>query len=141
MHPIKRKIINMPPRKPIYEGKAKQLFEGPEPGTLIQHFKDDATAFNNVKKGVINGKGVLNNRISEYLMLRLHEMSIPTHFIRTLNMREPPAPPAITLNIRAGSMPALAASANASPAATLWIATRRLATYFILLPLPKAPVS
>ena len=88
MHPIKRKIINMPPRKPIYEGKAKQLFEGPEPGTLIQHFKDDATAFNNVKKGVINGKGVLNNRISEYLMLRLHEMSIPTHFIRTLNMRE-----------------------------------------------------
>ena len=84
----KRKIINMPPRKPIYEGKAKSLFEGPEPGTLIQHFKDDATAFNNVKKGTINGKGVLNNRISEHLMLRLHEMSIPTHFIRTLNMRE-----------------------------------------------------
>jgi len=84
----KRKIFKMPPRKPIYEGKAKQLFEGPEPGTLIQHFKDDATAFNNVKKGIINGKGVLNNRISEYLMLRLHEMSIPTHFIRTLNMRE-----------------------------------------------------
>ena len=87
MH-IKRKILKMAPRKPIYEGKAKQLFEGPEPGTLIQHFKDDATAFNNVKKGTINGKGVLNNRISEYLMLRLHEMSIPTHFIRTLNMRE-----------------------------------------------------
>lgn len=78
----------MAPRKPIYEGKAKQLFEGPEPGTLIQHFKDDATAFNNVKKGTISGKGVLNNRISEYLMLRLHDMGIPTHFIRTLNMRE-----------------------------------------------------
>jgi len=75
-------------RTPIYEGKAKQLFEGPEPGTLIQHFKDDATAFNNAKKGVINGKGVINNRISEYLMLRLHEIGIPTHFIRTLNMRE-----------------------------------------------------
>ncbi len=75
-------------RTPIYEGKAKQLFEGPEPGTLIQHFKDDATAFNNVKKGVINGKGVINNRISEYLMLRLTEIGIPTHFIRTLNMRE-----------------------------------------------------
>jgi len=75
-------------RIPLYEGKAKQLFEGPEPGTLIQHFKDDATAFNNAKKGVINGKGVLNNRISEYLMLRLGEIGIPTHFIRTLNMRE-----------------------------------------------------
>ncbi len=78
----------MPTRKPIYEGKAKQLFEGPEPGTLIQHFKDDATAFNNMKKGTISGKGVLNNRISEYLMLRLHDIGIPTHFIRTLNMRE-----------------------------------------------------
>lgn len=84
----KRKIIKMPPRKPVYEGKAKQLFEGPEPGTLIQHFKDDATAFNNVKKGTISGKGVLNNRISEYLMLRVQDMGIPTHFIRTLNMRE-----------------------------------------------------
>src|SRR5471032_2433253 len=78
----------MSPRKPIYEGKAKQLFEGPEPGTLIQHFKDDATAFNNAKKGVINGKGVLNNRISEYFMLKLADIGIPTHFIRTLNMRE-----------------------------------------------------
>jgi len=87
LHP-KRKIFIMPPRKPIYEGKAKQLFEGPEPGTLIQHFKDDATAFNNQKKGTINGKGVLNNRISEYLMLRLAEIGIPTHFIRSLNMRE-----------------------------------------------------
>lgn len=84
----KRKIITMPPRKPIYEGKAKQLFEGPEPGTLIQHFKDDATAFNNVKKGTISGKGVLNNRISEFLFTRIMEMGIPTHFIRTLNMRE-----------------------------------------------------
>lgn len=81
----------MPPaprRKQLYEGKAKVLFEGPEPGTLIQHFKDDATAFNNVKKGVISGKGVLNNRISEYLMSKLGEIGIPTHFIRTLNMRE-----------------------------------------------------
>lgn len=88
LSPTKRKIFSMPPRKPIYEGKAKQLFEGPEPGTLIQHFKDDATAFNNQKKGSIAGKGVLNNRISEFLMLRLHDMGIPTHFIRTLNMRE-----------------------------------------------------
>jgi phosphoribosylaminoimidazole-succinocarboxamide synthase len=72
----------------IYEGKAKKLFEGPEPGTIIQHFKDDATAFNNQKKGTISGKGVLNNRISEFVMTRLGEMGIPTHFIRRLNMRE-----------------------------------------------------
>jgi phosphoribosylaminoimidazole-succinocarboxamide synthase len=75
-------------RRRIYEGKAKVLFEGPEPGTLVQYFKDDATAFNNQKKGTITGKGVLNNRISEYLMTRLAEIGIPTHFVRRLNMRE-----------------------------------------------------
>ncbi len=75
-------------RRQIYEGKAKVLFEGPEPGTLVQHFKDDATANNNQKRGTITGKGVLNNRISEYLMLRLGEIGIPTHFVRRLNMRE-----------------------------------------------------
>ena len=78
----------MPRRRQIYEGKAKVLFEGPEPGTVVQYFKDDATAFNNKKKGVIAGKGVLNNRISEYLMVRLQEIGIPTHFIKRLNMRE-----------------------------------------------------
>ncbi len=75
-------------RRRIYEGKAKVLYEGPEPGTLVQHFKDDATAFNNKKKGIIACKGVLNNRISEYLMLRLAEVGIQTHFVRRLNMRE-----------------------------------------------------
>jgi len=75
-------------RRRIYEGKAKVLFEGPQPGTLVQYFKDDATAFNNQKRGVITGKGVLNNRISEYLMVRLAEIGIPTHFVRRLNMRE-----------------------------------------------------
>jgi phosphoribosylaminoimidazole-succinocarboxamide synthase len=75
-------------RRRIYEGKAKVLFEGPQPGTLVQYFKDDATAFNAKKRGVITGKGVLNNRISEYLMLRLGEVGIPTHFVRRLNMRE-----------------------------------------------------
>jgi phosphoribosylaminoimidazole-succinocarboxamide synthase len=75
-------------RRRIYEGKAKVLFEGPQPGTLVQYFKDDASAFNNKKTGVITGKGVLNNRISEYLMLRLGEIGIPTHFVRRLNMRE-----------------------------------------------------
>ncbi|HYU11642.1 MAG TPA: phosphoribosylaminoimidazolesuccinocarboxamide synthase [Stellaceae bacterium] len=75
-------------RRQIYEGKAKVLFEGPEPGTLVQYFKDDASAFNNKKRGTITGKGVLNNRISEFLMTRLTEIGIPTHFMRRLNMRE-----------------------------------------------------
>lgn len=75
-------------RRRVYEGKAKILYEGPEPGTLVQHFKDDATAFNNRKHDRIEGKGVLNNRISEYLFAKLGEMGVPTHFIRRLNMRE-----------------------------------------------------
>ncbi|MEM9735108.1 MAG: phosphoribosylaminoimidazolesuccinocarboxamide synthase [Pseudomonadota bacterium] len=75
-------------RRLIYEGKAKILYEGPEPGTLIQYFKDDATAFNAEKKDVIDGKGVLNNRISEHVMAALTGVGIPNHFIRRLNMRE-----------------------------------------------------
>ena len=75
-------------RKKIYEGKAKILYEGPEPGTIVQYFKDDATAFNAQKKDVIEGKGVLNNRLCEYFMLGLQGVGVPTHFIRRLNMRE-----------------------------------------------------
>ncbi len=75
-------------RHPLYEGKAKILYQGPEAGTLIQYFKDDMTAFNNEKHEVIEGKGVVNNRISEFIFHRLEEIGIPTHFIRTLNMRE-----------------------------------------------------
>ena len=75
-------------RRQIYEGKAKILYEGPEPGTLIQYFKDDATAFNAQKRGTISGKGVLNNRISEHIFTALAGIGVPTHFIRRLNMRE-----------------------------------------------------
>ncbi len=75
-------------RKMIYEGKAKVLFEGPEPGTHIMHFKDDATAFNNQKRGLIAGKGVINNRISEFVMSKLNGIGVPTHFIKSINMRE-----------------------------------------------------
>ncbi|MEE3059463.1 MAG: phosphoribosylaminoimidazolesuccinocarboxamide synthase [Pseudomonadota bacterium] len=78
----------MSKRRRIYEGKAKVLYEGPEPGTLVQHFKDDATAFNAEKHEVIEGKGVLNNRISEYIFLQLAQLGIQTHFIKALNMRE-----------------------------------------------------
>ena len=75
-------------RRRVYEGKAKVLYEGPEPGTLVQHFKDDTTAFDATKREVIDGKGVLNNRISEVIFTKLNEIGVPTHFIRALNMRE-----------------------------------------------------
>jgi phosphoribosylaminoimidazole-succinocarboxamide synthase len=74
-------------RRQIFEGRAKVLFEGPEPGTLVQHFKDD-TSLRNRARGVITGKGVINNRISEYLMSKLGDIGVPTHFLRRLNMRE-----------------------------------------------------
>lgn len=75
-------------RHRIYEGKAKILYEGPEPGTYIQFFKDDATAFNAKKHEIIDGKGVLNNRISEHIFSHLSRLGIPTHFIKRINMRE-----------------------------------------------------
>ena len=75
-------------RKKIYEGKAKILYEGPEPGTLIQYFKDDTTAFDATKKAVLEGKGVINNRISEHIMTRLGAIGVQNHFIKRLNLRE-----------------------------------------------------
>ena len=72
----------------IYEGKAKQLFATEDKNLLIQYFKDDATAFNALKKAVIEGKGVLNNVISEYIMLEMAKAEIPTHFVKRLNERE-----------------------------------------------------
>ena len=78
----------MAKRKQLYEGKAKVIFEGPEAGTLVQYFKDDATAFNAQKKEVIKGKGVLNNYISEYIMTAVGDLGIPGHFIARLNDRE-----------------------------------------------------
>ena len=77
---LQPRLLRMNRRRRIYEGKAKILYEGPEPGTLIQHFKDDATAFNAKKHEVIEGKGVLNNRISEYLFSRLNEIGVPDAF-------------------------------------------------------------
>ncbi len=77
-----------PKRRMIHDGKAKTIYEGPEPGTVIQYFKDDATAQNGTKREVIAGKGVLNNRISAHLMTKLESIGIPTHFLRSVNMRE-----------------------------------------------------
>ena len=75
-------------REALYEGKAKIIYAGPDEGTLVQFFKDDATAFNAQKKDVITGKGVLNNFISEHIMGRLADAGVTTHFIRRLNDRE-----------------------------------------------------
>jgi len=72
----------------LYEGKAKIIYETKDKNLLIQHFKDDATAFNNLKKAKVDGKGVLNNRISEYILTNLSQLGIKTHFIKRLNMRE-----------------------------------------------------
>jgi phosphoribosylaminoimidazole-succinocarboxamide synthase len=75
-------------RAKIYEGKAKIIYEGPEPNTVVVHYKDDTTALDGTKKEVIDGKGVLNQRISEYLFTKINELGLPTHFLRSLNMRE-----------------------------------------------------
>ena len=74
--------------KKIYEGKAKILFASNDKNFVIQHFKDDATAFNNQKKGNIEGKGILNNRISEHILSALNEVGIENHLVKRLNMRE-----------------------------------------------------
>ena len=78
----------MTERQQIYDGKAKTIFTGPDGDTLIQHFKDDATAHNARKHAVIDGKGILNNLISEHIMLRLRDEGVPTHFIERLGDRE-----------------------------------------------------
>jgi phosphoribosylaminoimidazole-succinocarboxamide synthase len=75
-------------RKKVYEGKAKILYEGPEPGTLIQYFKDDGIASGDAAPVAVDGKGVLNNRLSEFFMAGLNSIGVPTHFIRRVNMRE-----------------------------------------------------
>ena len=74
--------------KKIYEGKAKIIFATSDKNLVIQHFKDDATAFNNQKKDVIDGKGILNNRISEHILTNLNQVGIKNHLIKRLNMRE-----------------------------------------------------
>lgn len=78
----------IPTGEKLYEGKAKILFKGPEDGTIIQYFKDDATAFNAQKKGTITGKGIINNKVTELVMIHLERIGIPTHFIKRLNDRQ-----------------------------------------------------
>jgi len=75
-------------REKLYEGKAKIVYETNRPGVIIQYFKDDATAFNALKKGTIVGKGVVNNRMSAALFERLGRGGVPTHYLETLSDRE-----------------------------------------------------
>ena len=74
--------------KKLYEGKAKIIYDTKDKNLVIQHFKDDATAFNNLKKAKVEGKGVLNNRISEYILSNLSQCGVKTHLVKRLNMRE-----------------------------------------------------
>jgi len=74
--------------KKLYEGKAKIIYATKDKNHVIQHFKDAATAFNNQKKGIIEGKGILNNRISEHILSNLSQVGIKNHFVKRLNMRE-----------------------------------------------------
>ena len=78
----------MTKKEQLYEGKAKKVFATDDPEFLIVSYKDDATAFNGLKKGTIIGKGVINNRMSNLLMQRLEKAGIPTHFVKELNDRE-----------------------------------------------------
>ena len=74
--------------KKLYEGKAKIIYACSEKNYVIQHFKDDATAFNNQKKSIIEGKGILNNRISEHILTYLSQVGIKNHLVKRINMRE-----------------------------------------------------
>lgn len=78
----------MEKREQLYEGKAKKVYATDDPGLVIVSYKDDATAFNGQKKGTISGKGVINNRMSNYLFRRLEQKGIPTHFVEELSDRE-----------------------------------------------------
>ena len=79
----------MQKREQLYEGKAKRVYATDDPDVVIVSYKDDATAFDGRKKGTIEGKGSVNNRMTNYFMQRLEESGIPTHFVRELSDRQP----------------------------------------------------
>ena len=81
-------VGDMEKKEQLYEGKAKKVYATDNPDVVIVDYKDDATAFNGLKKGTIAGKGVINNRMSNYLFRKLEEMEVPTHFIQELSERE-----------------------------------------------------
>ena len=80
--------MNIEKRGQLYEGKAKKVFETSDPNYLIVDYKDDATAFNGLKKGTIESKGIINNKVTNYLMKMLEEKGIPTHYVEEISDRE-----------------------------------------------------
>ncbi|MBR4724961.1 MAG: phosphoribosylaminoimidazolesuccinocarboxamide synthase [Lachnospiraceae bacterium] len=78
----------MEKKEMLYEGKAKQVFATDDPEVLLVHYKDDATAFNGLKKGTITGKGAINNRVTNFMMQVLEKEGVPTHFVEELNERD-----------------------------------------------------
>ena len=78
----------MEKKEMLYEGKAKQVFATDDPEVLLVHYKDDATAFNGLKKGTISGKGAINNRVTNFMMQVLEKEGVPTHFVEELNERD-----------------------------------------------------
>ena len=78
----------MEKKEMLYEGKAKQVFATDDPEVLLVHYKDDATAFNGLKKGTITGKGAINNRVTNYMMQLLEKEGVPTHFVEELSDRD-----------------------------------------------------
>ena len=79
----------MEKREQLYEGKAKKVFATDDPNLVIVAYKDDATAFNGLKKGTISGKGVINNQMSNVMMRRLEQVGVPTHFVEELSPGRP----------------------------------------------------
>ena len=80
--------VTLKPKELLYEGKAKKVFSTDDPELLIVSYKDDATAFNGLKRGTVSGKGVINNKMSNLLMHYLEKNGVPTHFVGQLNDRE-----------------------------------------------------
>ena len=78
----------MEKKEQLYEGKAKKVFATDDPNLVIVSYKDDATAFNGLKKGTISGKGVVNNRMTNYMFKLLEKAGVPTHYVEELNDRE-----------------------------------------------------
>ena len=78
----------MEKREQLYEGKAKKVYATDDPGLVLVDYKDDATAFNGLKKGTIAGKGAINNRVTNHLMKLLEQNGVPTHFVKELSQRE-----------------------------------------------------
>src|SRR5207245_3356169 len=85
---VKKATPNVEQREKLYEGKAKIVFATNQPGYIVQYFKDDATAFNALKRGTIVGKGVVNNQMSAALFTVLGKTGVPTHYVPTLSERE-----------------------------------------------------